>query len=182
MTARTTTRRDPEGRRRAIVQAAVELVAESGVGRITHRRIASRAGVPLGSTTYYFPSLDDLLASAMEEAADLCLAELAVWRAELQASDDPVEALVRQVQRYLEDRSQALLEYELYLAAARSTEVRSFARVWIDGLRDLLAPVVGAEAAGAVAAMVDGAIVQALVTGELLDAAGLREGIRRLMR
>lgn len=174
------TARDPEGRRRAIVGAAVELVAESGVGNVTHRQIAARAGVPLGSTTYYFPTLDDLLVAALEEAAELCWAELQAWRHELSNGADPAETLARLARRYLEDRSRAVLEYELYLAAARTPQLRPVARVWIDGLRELLAPVAGA-AGPAVVALVDGVMLQALVTGEPLDGAGLRAGIARLM-
>lgn len=174
-------RRDPEGRRRAIVQAAVELVAEAGLGNVTHRQIASRAGVPLGSTTYYFPSLDDLLMTALREATDLCAAELDAWRSALRAGSQPVDTLVQLVERYLGDRSRALLEYELYLAAARSPELRAFARVWIEGVRELLVPVVGKGSADAAAAMIDGAILQALVTDEPVARDRLREGLAGLV-
>jgi TetR/AcrR family transcriptional regulator, regulator of biofilm formation and stress response len=174
-------RRDPDGRRRVIVRAAVELVAEVGLGNVTHRQIARRAGVPLGSTTYYFPSLDDLLVTALREATDLCVAELDGWWSELQAGSRPIDTLVELVERYLDDRTRALLEYELYLAAARSPELRVFARVWIDGMRDVLAPVMGAGTAAAVAALIDGMILQALVTGEPVDGERLRDGLTRLL-
>ena len=59
------TPRDPEGRKRAIVQAAAELIMELGISNITHRKIAERAGVPLGSTTQYFATLDDLRHAAI---------------------------------------------------------------------------------------------------------------------
>ena len=53
-------RRDPEGRRRAIIEAAAELIVEGGAASLTHRAFAARAGVSLGSTTQYFGSLDEL--------------------------------------------------------------------------------------------------------------------------
>ena len=53
-------RRDPEGRRRAIIDAAAELIVDSGASSLTHRAVAARAGVSLGSTTQYFSSLDEL--------------------------------------------------------------------------------------------------------------------------
>ena len=65
-----TRKRDPERRRREIIDAAVEVIADVGTGRATHRAIAERAGVPLGSTTYYFPTLDDLVAAALERVAE----------------------------------------------------------------------------------------------------------------
>ena len=65
-----TARRDPEARRQQIIKAAVRAIAEVGVGNVTHRQIAALAGVPLGSTTYYFPTLDDLVAAALREATE----------------------------------------------------------------------------------------------------------------
>ena len=65
-------RRDPEERRRTIVEAAATLITEAGSEGLTHRLVAKRAGVPLGSTTQYFATLDDLreaaLARLQEEA------------------------------------------------------------------------------------------------------------------
>lgn len=58
-----------EQRRRSIVDAAVELLCEGGIGAIRHRAVAERAGVPLSATTYYFKSIDDLVASAIERCS-----------------------------------------------------------------------------------------------------------------
>ncbi|HEY8525960.1 MAG TPA: TetR family transcriptional regulator [Acidimicrobiales bacterium] len=51
-----------------IVQAAAELLTDGGPPAVTHRAVAARAGVPLGSTTYYFADRDELLAAAIERA------------------------------------------------------------------------------------------------------------------
>ena len=53
--------RDPAGRRQAIIDAAANLIAREGSSKITNRRVAEEAGVPLGSTTQYFKSIDDPL-------------------------------------------------------------------------------------------------------------------------
>ena len=52
--------RDPAGRRQAIIDAAANLIAREGSSKITNRRVAEEAGVPLGSTTQYFKSIDEL--------------------------------------------------------------------------------------------------------------------------
>jgi TetR/AcrR family transcriptional regulator, regulator of biofilm formation and stress response len=175
-------RQDPEGRRRAIVHAAVEEIAEVGVGQVTHRRIAARAGVPLGSTTYYFPTLDDLVSAALREATEAARAHLAHWSDELLASEDLPATFVELAGRYLGDRDQALLEYELCLAATRTPGLRPAARLWIDGLRGICARFTGDPDRGfALAALVDGALLQALVAGEPLDADGLRAGVEGLV-
>src|SRR4051812_7519765 len=74
-------RRDPEGRKRALAEAVVEVVAEVGVGRTTHRMVAARAGVPLGATTYYFPTLGDLVAAGLALVSDSIAQDLEQWRA-----------------------------------------------------------------------------------------------------
>lgn len=39
---------------------------EGGFDAVRHRAVATRADLPLASTTYYFDSLDDLIACAVE--------------------------------------------------------------------------------------------------------------------
>src|ERR1044072_7965352 len=60
----------PKGERRryALVSAAADLLCEGGFDAVRHRAVARRAGLPLASTTYYFSSLDDLIAKAVEHA------------------------------------------------------------------------------------------------------------------
>ncbi|SDN40655.1 DNA-binding transcriptional regulator YbjK [Actinomyces ruminicola] len=51
-------------RRRSIIDAAAEIIRESGPSAVTHRGVAERAGCSLSATTYYFSGLDDLLYEA----------------------------------------------------------------------------------------------------------------------
>jgi TetR/AcrR family transcriptional regulator, regulator of biofilm formation and stress response len=55
--------------RDAIVVATVEIVARDGVGGVTHRRVADRAGVSLSSTTWHFASKEDILEAALRWTA-----------------------------------------------------------------------------------------------------------------
>ena len=48
---------DPQ-RREKIIQATLEAVKLYGIHAVTHRKIATLAGVPLGSMTYYFSGSD----------------------------------------------------------------------------------------------------------------------------
>jgi DNA-binding transcriptional regulator YbjK len=179
--ARPIAARDPEGRRRALLAATVEVIAEVGVGKTTHRAIAARAGVPLGATTYYFPTLHDLVTAALEQVTDGARVELGSWARELGDGRDLAGVLPRLVQQYLADRPRALLEYELYLAAARSPELRPLAEQWLHGMRDLLTPYTGAATAMAIIALLDGAMLQAVVTGDAPDSKTLRTAITRLL-
>ena len=48
----------------AIVRHAAELLMQSGPEAVTHRSVASRAGIPFSSVGYYFPATEDLIAAA----------------------------------------------------------------------------------------------------------------------
>ncbi|MEO3930417.1 TetR family transcriptional regulator [Micromonosporaceae bacterium B7E4] len=172
--------RDPEARRAALAAAAIEVIAELGIARTTHRAVAARAGLPLGATTYYFPTLDDLVAAGLALATEALGAELRCWAGRLDAAEDLPGALTGLVEEYLTDRRRVRLEYDLYLAAARDPALRPLAETWLHGFRDLLEPRLGPEAARAVVALLDGAMLQALVTGTDLDGPALTAAIRHL--
>jgi TetR/AcrR family transcriptional regulator, regulator of biofilm formation and stress response len=175
-------RRDPEGRRQALRVAAGELIAEVGAGRVTHRAVAARADVPLGATTYYFPTLADLVAAGLEEMSGRLVVWLDEWTRRLDDGAELPRVLAELVEEYLADRRQVLLEYELYLAAARAPELRPLARAWLDGIRELLTPHTGPQAARAIAALVDGVVVQSLVSGEPVDRPALEAATTALLR
>ena len=56
---------DP-GRRDRILQATLEVIMAEGIGAASYRGVAAHAGVPLGSMTYYFPTLEGLIVSALD--------------------------------------------------------------------------------------------------------------------
>lgn len=172
--------RDPEARKRALADAVIEIVAEVGIGRTTHRAVAARAGLPLGATTYYFPTLDDLIAAGLAQVTAAMTADLRVWGERLATSPDFAEELVTLTAEYLLDRRRTQIEYELYVAAARDVELRSFALAWLDGLNDVLVPRVGSAAAQIISALLDGAMIQSVVTGKALDKPLLAAAINQL--
>lgn len=64
---------------RALIAAAVAIIAEDGVRGISPRAVCERAGLARSSFYEYFPSKDDLLAAIAVEAFD-------DWAAELEAA------------------------------------------------------------------------------------------------
>lgn len=65
---------DPQ-RRSKIISGALAVIAREGVHRTTHRRIAEEAGVPLGSLTYYFKDLTEIIEQAFTSLVEEMKAE-----------------------------------------------------------------------------------------------------------
>lgn len=110
-----------ELKRRSILDAALRVVAAGGVEAVTHRRVAAEAGVPLGSTTYYFASRDDLLREAFRHHAAAVYGAVDALADEvpLRGPADVVAFLVAMVRREIESRELIVVEYELIVRAAR---------------------------------------------------------------
>lgn len=67
-------------KRKAILDSAIELMFAQGLQGVTHRQVAARASVPVGSIGYYFNTRDELLIHALGvlgEANDVEAAALA---------------------------------------------------------------------------------------------------------
>lgn len=163
-----------------MIRACADIILQGGPTAVTHRAVAQRAGVSLASTTYYFQSLDQIIATAgvllvadwvrnaddvvvqahvmVAGAADGCVgprtqAELLV-RAVLPAGDD---AVVRG-------------HYEHLVGAGRSQSLAAGyaqARADFDRVVGQLLTVLGLTslAPATVVALVDGAAVAALSEG-----------------
>ncbi|MET9558485.1 TetR family transcriptional regulator [Streptomyces sp. NPDC006645] len=122
---------DPK-RRERIIAATLDLIAEEGLARVSHRKIAARAGVPLGSMTYHFGGIDELLREAFGRFTDHIVAvfdaRLSVPTDRDQAREavaDLVHALSEGPQRDL------ILTQELYTLAARRPEYRELTHEWM---------------------------------------------------
>lgn len=154
-------KRDPEARRRAILEAATAIIVEQGDSALTHRAIAKRAGVALGSTTQYFSSIEDLRASALQLLSDEIDAELAEMEQEIELFITAPERAAAKLHEFLCDTRQVHAEIALIAAGTQNAELRALALRWTDRFIDALAPHVGRGRATALAVYADGALVYA---------------------
>lgn len=166
----------PKGERRrdALVGAAAELLCEGGFEAVRHRAVAARAGLPLASTTYYFASLEDLIAAAVEH---LAAGEETVLRRRLdglsrrrRGAESTADLLVELLVDDAPGSAALVSRYERDIACARQPALRDIQR----RLRQQRAAAVGevvtrsgrharTEHLGALIGAVDGAVVSALV-------------------
>ncbi len=174
----------PKGERRryALVSAAAELLREGGFEAVRHRAVARRAGLPLASTTYYFSSLDDLIASAVAHIGMLEVAQLRAQVATLsrrrRSADKTADLLVEllvgsESEPHLAE--QLISRYERHIACARLPGLREIQRRTMRQRVDAVADVIDRsgrsvrpELVSALICTIDGAVVSALVD-ELQD-------------
>lgn len=153
-------------RPRRIAHAALRVVGERGVEGLTHRAVAAEAGIPLGSTTYHFRTLDDLLAAAIVEAKAATDAELADWGDAITGQTDLVEAMADYLFRVLRDHwDRTVLELELYMAALRRPSLRELSKSWDQTMPEVLERHVDVVTARAMALVYDGLVLQAVIHG-----------------
>ncbi|MGV0812380.1 TetR family transcriptional regulator [Mycolicibacterium boenickei] len=169
----------PKGERRryALVRAAAELLCEGGFDAVRHRAVARRAGLPLASTTYYFSSLDDLIAKAVEyigsrEAEHLRtgVAALSRRRRGAESTADVLVDLLLGESLERRGTEELISRYERYIACARQPGLRDIQRRILQQRAAAVVAVVErsgrsvrAELVTALVCAVDGAVVASLV-------------------
>lgn len=67
---------NPEERRRTLCDAALQLLADEGAKGLSHPKVDGFAGLPKGSTSFYFRTRSALLLAAAERLAELDLVDL----------------------------------------------------------------------------------------------------------
>ena len=167
--------------RRAILEAAAQLIAETGWCAVTTRAIATRAGVPHGAVSYHFTGRADLLRKAALEVTRAALAEpLALvgragsisevlqgtfaWYAAGGLSDPSVALLLETAREAGRDEA---------LRAPIATQLREYRAALADLVRrdqehGALVPGVSAEGVAALtAALLDGLILHLVLDPEL---------------
>lgn len=166
-----------ERRRQALVEAAAGLLVEGGFDAVRHRAVAEKAGLPLSSTTYYFDSLDELVAAAVEHHGRGELVRGAAMLAALPTRPRGIDAVIDLVLDQLlgppageRDAELVLLRYERLVATFRRPYLRPLMHTLGAELRGLLHEVLtrsgietDARRVEHLIAVVDGAVVNALI-------------------
>ena len=186
-------------RRTAILDGALAVLAEQGMRGLTHRAVDAAAGLPPGSTSYYFRSRAALVTGCVQRLVERDLAEdVAAVDVTLLSAERDLPAVLATVlttvgvRMATVERQRTLARYELSLAAVRDPALRVELVAGGDAIRRrgaaLLARAGVAEpdaAAEELAALLDGLVYTALVRGPRdadALAASLRPPLDRLVR
>lgn len=166
-------------RRDLLIEVALDTIAEHGVAGTTHRRIAAAAGVPLGSTTYYFADLGDLFRAAFGRLADQISERFEARLVPARTLEEAIDAITAYVLQDLSDQREAALSYEFYAYAIRHPEVRTMVDAWFARSQAALERYFTPEAARLIDAMIEGLCTyRGLASGP--DAAEIRRALTLL--
>ncbi|MFD2840472.1 TetR/AcrR family transcriptional regulator [Populibacterium corticicola] len=130
---------DTSDKRERILDATLDLVAQSGLTGATYRTIAVESGVPLGSMTYYFSSREELLFAAFQRFTHISFARMK----EAAAPNDRnlVDSLTQLIltettSERLRDR---ILLAELYVLSYREQRYAELTREWMKRAHEVIA-------------------------------------------
>lgn len=179
-----------QARRDALLRAAIEVAAERGTAGVTHKAVTERAGLPLATASYFFSSIDELVAEAFQEfAAEEAtrLEALAAELAEDQRRPEEIAGLLAEASMPDPLFPWTMAQFEVYLEAARNPALRdhvadalaAYRRVAEVALAAAGVPDAGV-AADAFCALVDGFALHHLARPRRADMAAVRTACRML--
>ncbi|MDQ0077961.1 TetR/AcrR family transcriptional regulator [Arthrobacter oryzae] len=171
---------DPE-RRDRIIDAALDVIAEHGVAGASHRKIAAQADVPLGSMTYHFSGMEDLLHGAFTRFSTAISARFEAGLLQAHTLEEAREAVVDLIHEDLNVSARELvLTQELYTLAARDAAYRAITHAWMRQSRTSLARHFDPVTCRMLDALIEGSFLHAALDTEQHDRAVTAEAVARI--
>lgn len=171
---------DPE-RRDRIIEAALVTIAKLGVADTSHRRIAEAAGVPLGSLTYYFKGLDDIIGAAFARLAEQVSGRFAEVLRKARDKQEARTAIVIYLSEVSERKhNEMVLSYELYAYASRRPALKPIMLGWMASSRSALELHFTPAQARVLDAMIEGITIHNATSPNLIAREEVEDLIRNL--
>ncbi len=173
-------RNDPD-RRDRIIDACLDVIAEAGVVGTSHRKVAEAAGVPLGSMTYYFTGIDELLHEAFSRFSATVAERFEHRMVAATGAASAVDAVVAIILEDVFGSSRDLvLTHELYTLAARRPEYRAITSAWMARSRAALERWFDPESARQLDALIEGLTIHRALDAESRDPGEVARAVQRL--
>ena len=125
-------------RKSELADAAIATLAREGSRGLTHRAVDRAAGVPEGSTSFYFRTRLDLLRATVRRLAELDAAEIPAIP-ETSAKDFAAAFTAVVAQLLTDGQDRQLARYQLLFEAARQPELRETLAASAGRIRALVA-------------------------------------------
>ena len=170
--AATAQRRYDPGRRDRIINACLDVIAESGVAGTSHRKVAEAADVPLGSMTYHFTGMHDLLHEAFSRFAQTASEQFEERIAAAHDVDTAKRAIAEAITHtVLGNQRDLVLTHELYTLAARDPAYRDITHAWMARSRRTLEHYFDPTTARILDALIEGLSIHRALDNEPHDQA-----------
>ena len=151
---------DPE-RRSRIIGATLEVIAKYGVAGTSHRIIAKSADIPLGSMTYHFKGMEELLNEVFSNFAEKGASYLRQRMGKARSADEALDMLVEVATDniWASQKNMAVL-YEFYSSAVRAPALRSVLHRWNQATQDCLQQHFTIQASRSIHTALEGILLQ----------------------
>ena len=195
MSTRTSGRRqrvDPDQRRKAILDAAAEVVVERGLSETRVTDVAERVGVSHGLVHYYFPTKDALVTATMRHLADADIQRLRKAIAAEPTAADRLQRLLRVAVPTAATRDGWVLWVDAWSVALRDSTVREVHEeldaAWSKALREVICDGVAnkefhcadpARSADRLCALIDGLILRLVLRHKGVTRASVLESLQQ---
>ncbi|WP_436856971.1 TetR/AcrR family transcriptional regulator [Citrobacter tructae] len=122
---------DPQ-RKEKIIIATLDAIKEHGIHAVTHRKIATIAGVPLGSLTYYFSGIDELLDEAFAQFTQTMSSQYQAFFEGVADAEEACLAIAEMIySSQITTPENMALMYQLYAFASRKPALKTVMQNWM---------------------------------------------------
>jgi len=173
-------RHDPD-RRSRIIDVCLDLIAEVGVAGVSHRKVAAAADVPLGSMTYHFAGMDELLREAFgrfARAGSDGFEQRMSEATDLESARAAVVAII--TQDVFGTQRDLVLTHELYTLASREPAYRELTNAWMARSRAALERHFDPVTARLLDALIEGLTIHRALDTEAPQPGTVTEAVRRI--
>ena len=146
-----------------------------------NRRVAEEAGVPLGSTTQYFKSIDELRREGLAEVARRIECEYDEAFRVTEQGIQNATALTDFINEYLSDRQRVHADAALYAAAIEDPEVEDITRSAFESFLRRCEPFMDEQRAKILCAFMEGAIINSCFMGLPYDRETIQKAVSLIL-
>ncbi|MEY9853532.1 DNA-binding transcriptional regulator YbjK [Leifsonia sp. EB41] len=158
------------------------VIARDGVMGTSHRKVAAEARVPLGSMTYYFNGMRDLLHCAFEDFAARTGARLEKSLARVTGTEEVTNEIVNVIMNAIGNtQDELVLTQELYTLAARDPNFRDITDDWMARSRTALERHFDSALARDVDALIEGLSIHGALAKKRPDRSSVKASLYRLV-
>jgi DNA-binding transcriptional regulator YbjK len=147
----------------ALMKAALTIAATEGIRNVTHRKVATTAKVSLGTASYHYESLDDLLLEAFDRYIDDSRDRYEHGVSSARSPEELADALIEMVNRHHANALDAVLMYELYAQGFRDPRYRALIQRWSRATKTAVEHLYSPDMAVRLEAVVEGVLFQRLL-------------------